>query len=76
MPSQLEVVRAYVEGRKFRTLKAEKDFNFQRLEPYIVPSQKRRQANSTANGTMVHVLDVVVSFCAGSSCSVLLPIAT
>ena len=56
MPSQLEVVRAYVVARKFRTLKAEKDFNFQRLEPYIVPSQNRRRANSTANGAVVHVL--------------------
>ena len=42
MPGRPEVVRAYVEGKKFQTLKAEKDFDFQRLQPYIVPSQKRR----------------------------------
>ena len=42
MPCRLEVVQAYVEGRKFKTLKAAKDFDFQRLEPYIIPSQRRR----------------------------------
>lgn len=42
MPSRVEVVRAYVGGKKFKTLKAEKDFNFERLQPYIFPSQKRK----------------------------------
>ena len=42
MPGRVEVIRAYVDGKKFKTLKAEKDFNFKRLEPYITPSQKRK----------------------------------
>ena len=45
MPCRLEVVQAYVEGRKFKTLKAAKDFDFQRLEPYIIPSQRRRSVH-------------------------------
>ena len=42
MPGRAEVVRAYVDGKKFRTLKAEKDFDFGRLQPYIIPSKKRK----------------------------------
>lgn len=42
MPSRPEVVQSYVEGRKFKTLKAAKDFNFERLQPYIIPSQRRK----------------------------------
>ncbi|CAI8008746.1 Surfeit locus protein 2, partial [Geodia barretti] len=43
MPGRAEVVRAYVDGKKFRTLKAEKDFDFGRLQPYIIPSRKRKR---------------------------------
>ena len=42
MPARLGVVRAYVEGKKFQKLKAERDFKFQRLEPFIKPSLKRK----------------------------------
>lgn len=43
MPSRPDAIRAYVEGRKFQKLKAAKDFDFERLQPYIIPSQKRRR---------------------------------
>lgn len=41
MPCTLDAIKSYIGGKKYARLKAHKDFDFKRLEPLIVPSQKR-----------------------------------
>lgn len=85
MPARLDVVRAYVEGKKFQKLKAENDFNFERLEPFIKPSLKRKWVEFSQSSYLClcpSILSLSVHpsgcgvCCAGGSCSVASPTAT
>ena len=42
MPCRLDVLQAYVEGKKFVKLKGNADFNYHALEPFIIPSRYKR----------------------------------
>ena len=39
---RVDVLKAYVSGKKFTKLKAEHDFNYSQLEPFLVLSKKRK----------------------------------
>lgn len=45
MPCRVDTLRSYVSGKTFTKLKANHDFNFSRLEPFLVPSKKRKYVN-------------------------------
>ena len=42
MPCRVDVLKSYVSGKKFTRLKAHHDFDFTRLEPFLIPSKKRK----------------------------------
>ena len=42
MPNKFEAVRAYVDGKKYRTLLRQNTYDYESLLPYIVPSARRR----------------------------------
>ena len=42
MPCRVDALKSYVSGKKFAKLKANHDFNFSKLEPFLVPSKKRK----------------------------------
>ena len=42
MPCRVDVLKSYVSGKKFTKLKAHHDFDFSRLEPFLIPSKKRK----------------------------------
>ena len=42
MPCRVDVLKSYVSGKKFIKLKAHHDFGFSRLEPFLIPSKKRK----------------------------------
>ena len=42
MPCRVDVLESYVSGKKFTKLKAHHDFDFSRLEPFLIPSKKRK----------------------------------
>ena len=80
-----ELCRYHVEGKKFQKLKAENDFNFERLEPFIKPSLKRKWVEFSQSSYLClcpSILSLSVRpsgcgvCCAGGSCSVPSPTAT
>ena len=40
MPAQLEAVDAYWSGKKYRSAKAKREYDFSQHEPYLVPHTK------------------------------------
>ena len=41
MPAQVDAVRTYLGGKKFKKLQAENQYDYDRYQPHLVPSTKK-----------------------------------